>query len=228
MELQAAKSEGTLLGLAYLDTARGISGIVQKLPFGLQEKWMSLGYAYKTQYKIAFPPFSVLVDFICQQAKMRNDPSFFFPTADNTKPERHTFKTANRAPISVHKTEVSPDVSPTDDMQKTKIDPTKLCLIHKKPHPLHKCRVFREKSLEDRKTFLKQNGVCFRCVGSTTHQAKNCEKRVQCTECNSEQHHSALHPGPAKEPSKASTPPEESGREDKIDMPTDAVSSRCT
>lgn len=84
------------------------------------------------------------------------------------------------------------------------------------------------KSLVDRKTFLKQNGVCFRCVASTTHQDKNCEKRVQCTECNSKRHHSALHPGPAKEPSKASTPPEESGREDKIDMPTDAVSSRCT
>ena len=67
MELQAAKSEGTLLGLAYLDTARGISGIVQKLPFGLQEKWMSLGYAYKTQNRIAFPPFSVVVDLICQQ-----------------------------------------------------------------------------------------------------------------------------------------------------------------
>ncbi len=57
MELQAAKQEGTIPGLAYVDTARGISGIVQKLPFSLQEKWMTLGYAYKAQYKVAFPPF---------------------------------------------------------------------------------------------------------------------------------------------------------------------------
>lgn len=46
-ELQAAKSEGALSGLAYLDTARGISGIVQKLPFSVQEKCMLLGYAYR-------------------------------------------------------------------------------------------------------------------------------------------------------------------------------------
>lgn len=35
MELQAAKDEGDLYGLSFLDTARGVNPIVQKLPFNM-------------------------------------------------------------------------------------------------------------------------------------------------------------------------------------------------
>lgn len=34
-ELESAKSEGYLPGLSYLDTARGVNPIVEKLPLGL-------------------------------------------------------------------------------------------------------------------------------------------------------------------------------------------------
>lgn len=115
MELQVAKSEGVLLGLACLDTARGIAGIVQKLPFSLQEKWMSLGYAFKQQHKVPFPPFYVLVNFVAEQAKMRNDPSFVLPLhADNPKPG--SFKNVNKASISVHKTDFFPERTVTGDI----------------------------------------------------------------------------------------------------------------
>ncbi len=43
MELLSAKEDGYLPGLAYLDTARGIRPIVEKLPYSLQEKWISQG-----------------------------------------------------------------------------------------------------------------------------------------------------------------------------------------
>ncbi|KAL1267084.1 hypothetical protein QQF64_002759 [Cirrhinus molitorella] len=43
LKIEAAKSGGDLPGLTYLDTARGVNPIVQKLPFGLQEKWMMQG-----------------------------------------------------------------------------------------------------------------------------------------------------------------------------------------
>lgn len=80
MELLVAKSEGVLLGLACLDTARGIASIVQKLPFSLQDKWMTLGYTFKQQHRVPFPPFSVLVNFVVEQARIWNDPSFAFPS----------------------------------------------------------------------------------------------------------------------------------------------------
>lgn len=49
MELLSANEDGYLPGLAYLDTARGISPIVEKLPYSLQEKWISQGSRYKEE-----------------------------------------------------------------------------------------------------------------------------------------------------------------------------------
>lgn len=183
---------------------------------------MSLMLLFVCIHKVAFPPFSHLVDFIYQEARMCGDPSFLLPRTG------HAFKTSSRAFISVHKTEVVKDVSSIDDTLKAKADPAKFCPIHKKPHPLYKCRVFREKSLDDRKSFLKQHGVCFKCVALTTYLARDCEKSAQCTECGSERHCSALHPGPVKESTKAPTSPEEDGGEVNIDTPPDTVSSMCT
>ena len=43
LELEAAKQDGYLPGLSYLETSRGVSPIVEKLPYGLQETWTSYG-----------------------------------------------------------------------------------------------------------------------------------------------------------------------------------------
>ncbi|RXN19676.1 hypothetical protein ROHU_025549 [Labeo rohita] len=51
MEIESAKADGYPPGLSYLDTARGINPIVQKLPFNLQEKWLSHGAAYKESHR---------------------------------------------------------------------------------------------------------------------------------------------------------------------------------
>lgn len=56
MELNSAKEDVYLPGLAYLDTARGIGPIVEKLPYGLQEKWLSHGSRYKDEHRGHFPP----------------------------------------------------------------------------------------------------------------------------------------------------------------------------
>ncbi len=61
MELQGAREEGYLRGLAYLDTARGIGPIVEKLPHGLQEKWLSVGSRFKENNNGYFPPFDYLL-----------------------------------------------------------------------------------------------------------------------------------------------------------------------
>lgn len=76
MEVEAAKLDGVLTGLSYLDTSREVCPIVEKLPFGIQEKWKSVGSKYKFQHNVPFPPFSVFVDFICTEARTKKDPSF--------------------------------------------------------------------------------------------------------------------------------------------------------
>ncbi|KAK7891083.1 hypothetical protein WMY93_023046 [Mugilogobius chulae] len=75
-ELEIAKQNSKLCGLAYLDTARGVQPIVEKLPYPLQERWMSKGSKYKKDYDVPFPPFSFFKEFICTEAEVRNDPSF--------------------------------------------------------------------------------------------------------------------------------------------------------
>lgn len=67
LEVESAKAGGHLPGLAYLDTARGVNPIVEKLPYGLQERWISQGSKYKDEHHVSFPPFRFFVKFICSQ-----------------------------------------------------------------------------------------------------------------------------------------------------------------
>ncbi|XP_060782945.1 uncharacterized protein LOC132890172 [Neoarius graeffei] len=60
MELESAKAEGDLPGLSFLDTAKGVNPIVQKLPFSLQERWASVGVSYKWQHCVSYPPLYLL------------------------------------------------------------------------------------------------------------------------------------------------------------------------
>ncbi|KAK7882975.1 hypothetical protein WMY93_029149 [Mugilogobius chulae] len=90
MEVNAAKTDGDLPGLSYLDTPRGVNAIVQKLPYGLQERWLIHGSTHKELYQVPFPPFVVFVNFIQHQAQIRNDPSFTIVQADAQKVETHT------------------------------------------------------------------------------------------------------------------------------------------
>lgn len=148
MEMLSAKEDGYLPGLAYLETARGIRPIVEKLPYTLQEKWISQGSKYKEEFGVSYPPFSFFTQLICNHAKTRNNPSFAFSSSCHTQYERLPQRRANlKRPVLVHKTEISHD-APQDKMP-SKDDPAKYCPIYNKPHPLRKCRGFRLKTIDE-------------------------------------------------------------------------------
>lgn len=50
--------------------------------------------------------------------------------------------------------------------------------------------------MQERK-FLRENSNCFRGCKSSVHPARECQSNIKCTECNSDKHESALHPGQA-------------------------------
>lgn len=220
-EIQGAKEDGYLSGLSYLDTSRGIGPIVDKLPFGLQEKWMSSGSWYKEQNHGRFPPFEYFCNFVCCEAKKRNDPSFMCQASITafTKPEKSHVRNFNtNKSISVHKTDVST----------TNIDLSKNCPLHNKPHPLKRCRTFRNKSLDERKAFLKEKGICFRCCLSFSHQAKDCKSVIKCSECNSTYHDVVMHPGPSPPTVKAPSPLQVDGGEGDYHSNTAVIETSCT
>lgn len=182
-ELYAAKHDGFLPGLTYLDTARGVAPIVERLPYNLQENWMFYGSQIKQQQQISFPPFSVFVNFIQNQAKARNYPSFRVtipppPATNRDKPK--SIQSKVNQPIAVHKTQVA------ESSQKGKPEAVSLSL--------GACRSFRDKLLADRKQYFRDNSIC---CASTTHIAPNCDKTITCAECQSNKHVEALHPGPS-------------------------------
>lgn len=130
MELQAAKEDGYLPGLAYLDTARGINPIVEKLPPYLQERWwVSHGMKYKEENRDRFPPFWYFTSFICHEAKARNDPSFTILSSNPIKSARFMYS-GQRVPISVNKMDVSSKTSSNTDPSLQENDPGKHCPIH--------------------------------------------------------------------------------------------------
>lgn len=229
MELEAAKADGDLPSLQYLDTARGIYPLVQKLPFNLQEKWLSLGSSYKFQFQVSFPPFGVFVNFIRQQAITRNDPSFKFTGQADAFPkgDKPAWKLSRQKEISVHKADVLPSAPLVSHRLDVGLDDSeRQCPIHKKPHLLWKCQAFREKPLEERKAFLKENGICFKCCASTRHLAKDSKYAITCLECKSERHISALHAGPAPWTKEPPSSAEHGGEQDST--PSSEVMTSCT
>lgn len=79
MEVLSAKEDGD--ALTDLDITHGISPIVEKLPHGLQERWIFHGSKYKNENNPCFPPFSFFSKFICNEARTRNDLSLLIVAA---------------------------------------------------------------------------------------------------------------------------------------------------
>lgn len=158
MELEIAKEEGYLPGLGYLDTARGIQPIVEKLPYRLQDKWITLGSQYKEDHCVAFPPFTYFSKFGCNQARTRNDPSFASLLCSSSPSEERFEKQSGRTQVSVRKTGVGSEstINYASFSGRKQEDPEKHCPLHKKPHPLSKCRSFRSKPLNERIAYLKE------------------------------------------------------------------------
>ncbi|XP_072926512.1 uncharacterized protein [Hemitrygon akajei] len=201
MEIQGAKEDGYSAGLVYLDTPTRIRQIVDKLPFGLQDRWLSVASEYKEDCRGRFPPFEYFTRFVCKEAKKRNDPSLIGPGSSTiyTKPDKSSPNNFNIIkPVSVLKTEVFT----------TNNDPSKNCPLHNKPHPLKRCRTFREKPLEERMALLKEKRICFKCCSSTSHFARECTIAVKCPECNSTNHDGAMHPGLLPRTDNALSPPQ--------------------
>lgn len=231
MELQCAKAEGDLPGLSFLDTARGVNPIVQKLPFNLQEKWASVGAKYKRDCRVPFPPYNVFVDFVSQEANIKNDRSFNLTSPSDTvpRPEKPSWRLNRQREVSVHKTQILAQAKPSLEsygFSKKTEDCNKLCPLHKKPHSLLKCRAFCEKPVEECRMFLKGNNICFKCCASSAHIAKHCKVRAQCSECGEEGNNTALHPGPAPWIQETDPATERGGEQDFT--PLGEITSKCT
>ena len=177
--------------LAYYDTSSGISPIVSKLPYALQEKWTSRAFQFKRRFGVSYPPFPVFVAFIQEMSSMRNDPSFVYHPTGNKAQMSTSSSPQKQRNIAAKKTTASPiqpNLAATQDL-----DIDSKCPLHNTNHSLNKCEKFRKMNLDKRREFLRTNKICFKCCASTGHQSSGCSSWEPCEVCNSTYHPSAMH-----------------------------------
>lgn len=170
--------------LSYFDSSSGINSIVKQLLFNIQEKWTMRASNYKTKKSVPYPPFPYFVEFLQEMSKIRNDPGFQY-VASLSAPTPNKYRKTKNTTVPSCKTEVEPNRNLDYRGQKW-------CPIHNAYHSLKDCKTFRHKPLSERKTILKNSGLCLRCL-DWNHLARYCRTVVKCEYCDSENHHTALH-----------------------------------
>ena len=183
--------------LSYFDSSSGILPIINKLPYNLQEKWTTQASNYKKNHNVSYPPFTFLVQFLQDMSRIRNDPGFQYEVQSKPKNKQSSSSSLNgssakdRDSVRTNKTEIE---------TKREKDAPQTCIIHSNiqpPHSLKDCRVFRSKSIANRKKILKDEGICFRCCNAK-HMARDCKVTLKCQLCSSTEHCTPLHPNDTK------------------------------
>ncbi|XP_071956865.1 uncharacterized protein [Antedon mediterranea] len=173
--------------LITLNTPHGIKPIVEKLPHFIINKWREKVAKHKRKMK-TFPNFSIFTEFLSEMAHIQRDPDVPRGTVDEVKTDTpgnyrtqtgYRPKTTQRSTVNVRMTEVNKSEG--------------MCPLHNGQHPLVDCRNFLAKTYAAKKSFLKENQVCFRCLSSTSHMARNCDRNVRCGECGSDRHPTVFH-----------------------------------
>ena len=62
--------------LSYFNSSSGVSPIVSKIPYSLQDKWVTRASTYKHARDVSYPPFTIFIKFIKEMCEIRNDPAF--------------------------------------------------------------------------------------------------------------------------------------------------------
>ncbi|XP_056016958.1 uncharacterized protein LOC130053620 [Ostrea edulis] len=224
-EIESVKENPTYaILLSYFDSSSGVIPIINKLPHGLQEKWVSQAARYKKQFNVPFPPFGFLVNFIRELSTTKNDPALQYECSESssTSKKRQQESKGTTGSLSVHsrKTELAGE----DEENKTNTNSR--CPIHKADHTLHACRAFRAKPLQERKDILREHGFCYKCCMSK-HLSRNCKATIKCDICGNKRHATAMHPdqGPSNVTASVSTVADGGERK----LPTKStVDSKCT
>ena len=203
--MQCAKEDGGLAGLKILDEPAFLKPVLVKLPEEPQGIWQRHAYRFKSQHSVDYPPFREFAFFIQEIAQARNDP---FLSIESHERKRHSVKPPVKPPIEPSDgpyfeqdlTAFRTDITDAALKSSTTRDPARWCVVHKLSHPLSKCRAFRAMRITERKNLLSQHRICFHCLATTNHLAKDCVTQVKCSECHSDKHVTALHAGPPGKP----------------------------
>ena len=101
--------------LSVFNLGRGLKPLRGKLSFRLQNEWGKVGQPYEESHYGQHPPFSLFVDFLRRQAKLKSNQHYLVETTTMTP------RTSARKDVKIMKT----DIDSTHDSK------VKYCIFHK-------------------------------------------------------------------------------------------------
>ena len=149
-------------GLNILNDCRENRKMLTKLPKWLIRRWRRI----VSKYTHSYPSFSEFCLFVNKEADIICNP--ILCSLQETEDER--IKPAKK--IHVQRTFATGSQEDREN-----------CYLCKKyHHALEDCRVFKNKSFEERREFIITNGICFSCL-KKGHISKQCLQRLSCSKC---------------------------------------------
>lgn len=177
--------------------------IVGRLPLGLKLKWRDVADKISEEVKREIT-IEDLAEFVEKRARAATHPIFgniSDPKSSNHNPGKTRFGTKPHKAFASQANEVT---SSNDAMSSNGHSVVNLASLGSKPacpmcknlHWLSQCDKFKEKSVDDRRSFVRANSLCDNCLVSG-HYARSCEKKSFCKVADCKLKHSTfLHPKP--------------------------------
>ena len=170
-----------------LDTLETLSELVGKLPYDLKKRWVKRSVQIQTSFG-HLANFSHFVEFIQRESEEVNSlfglrALYAKSTTSKPKVETSSFGSVTSKPTASGPAKAKSMVQ------------TKSCYFCKDPsHTLWDCERFREKTVQNRISFIMKTKLCHKCF-SARHRTPECKKTNACSiaGCNGSFHHTLLH-----------------------------------
>ena len=180
--------------LGTLDDERENRKLLAKLPDWLVSRWNRIAVQWREEKK-ASPPFKEFMLFMTKEARIACDPVSSLQSLKsdqvNVGVEKVDFgRSENRTSRKVGSflSEASHKPAPKVSVNQRE---KKECALCQRNHEIDTCKEFLSKTVDGRKAFARQKGLCFGCL-SSDHVAKFCKQRKTCKVCN-HLHPTSLH-----------------------------------
>ena len=162
---QCLTAKATLKGLRILDGETEIVEMTKKLPVWLSREWSRRVAVYRKKNE-EFPPFEDFVNFLVSEDELAHDP--FTRALHTSEVPRGTNKGTSFAAESNNMNRPGNNFG--------------ACAFCEEKHYIMNCTKFKIKTLEFRRNFIRENRLCFACLGRN-HQARDCKNRRTCDIC---------------------------------------------
>ena len=166
--------------------------LLTKLPDWLVLRW-NREATIKMKEEKKYPDFKTFTTFISAEADYLCNPiSSFYAVKEAERATESTHKEPNPnydGKRFVHNTKTIEEGS-KEPNSTSKLQPQSL-FCKGTDHLLNACVEFKTKTRENKLNFVKENGLCFRCLRKG-HMSSDCKKRLTCATCN-KNHPTCLH-----------------------------------